>query len=67
MNNFIGDELANKVRYLYEALNQAQDIIKHLEYENHRLQDVLINLASEENKEGYVLDSEAFNESANTI
>jgi hypothetical protein len=61
MNYYVADELANKVRFLHIALSQAEDIISKLEEENKRLQDVLINLASENNK-GYVLDSEAFNE-----
>lgn len=59
--NSITDELINKVKHLYKALNQAENIIATLEQENNRLKDVLISLASE-NNQGYVLDSEAFNE-----
>jgi hypothetical protein len=55
MNYYVADELANKVRFLHTALSQAEDIISKLEEENKRLQDVLINLASKNNK-GYILD-----------
>lgn len=58
MNSYIADELANKVKYLNNALSQAQNIISALEVENNRLRDVLINLTSENNKD-LVLDSEA--------
>lgn len=58
MNSYVADELANKVKHLQLALNQAQNIIDSLEYENNRLKDVLISLASEENRD-LVLDSEA--------
>jgi hypothetical protein len=58
MNSYVADELANKVKHLQFALTQAQSIINILESENHRLKDVLINLASENNTD-LVLDSEA--------
>jgi hypothetical protein len=58
MNSYVADELANKVKYLQIALSQAESIINTLEAENHRLQDVLINLTSENNTD-LVLDSEA--------
>jgi len=58
MNTYVADELANKVKYLHKALKEAQDIISTLEAENQRLHDVLIGLASENNKD-LVLDSEA--------
>jgi hypothetical protein len=58
MNNYVGDELANKVRVLSQALNQAEKIIAKLEEENSNLMDVLMGLASENNKD-LVLDSEA--------
>lgn len=58
MNSYVADELAVKVKYLQAALNQAEGIINTLEAENHRLKDVLINLASENNTD-LVLDSEA--------
>lgn len=58
MNSYVADELAVKVKYLQAALSQAESIINTLEAENHRLKDVLINLASE-NNEDLVLDSEA--------
>lgn len=56
----INIELINRIKYLQKALYQAETIIHTLEKENQRLHDVLISLAS--NNEGYVLDSEAFNE-----
>ena len=58
MNSYVSDELAVKVKYLQSALTQAERIIHTLEVENHRLKDVLINLASENNTD-LVLDSEA--------
>jgi hypothetical protein len=58
MNSYVADELAVKVKYLQSALTQAESIIHTLEVENHRLKDVLINLASENNTD-LVLDSEA--------
>lgn len=58
MNQYVADELANKVKYLQLALNQALSIIETLEIENNRLKDVLTGLASENNKD-LVLDSEA--------
>jgi cell division protein FtsB len=58
MNNYIGDELANKVRVLSQALARAEKIIATLEEENDNLKDVLMDLASENNKD-LVLDSEA--------
>jgi len=58
MNNYIGDELANKVRVLSQALVRAEKIIATLEEENDNLKDVLMDLTSENNK-GLVLDSEA--------
>lgn len=57
-NSYIADELANKVKHLHNALLEAENIISTLETENQRLQDVLIGLASENNKD-LVLDSEA--------
>ena len=49
MNNYIGDELANKVRVLSQALAKAETIILSLEQENNALKDVLIGLTSENN------------------
>jgi peptidoglycan hydrolase CwlO-like protein len=60
------DQLADRVKILQKALNQAEKIMNSLEQENKRLKDVLANLASE-NNEGYVLDSEAFNEPVLTV
>lgn len=50
MNNYVGDELANKVKVLSKALYQAEKIVNVLEQENQNLKDVLNNLTSE-NKE----------------
>jgi len=59
-NEFIADELAFKVKQLYKALNQAEDIILKLEIENEKLKDVLNSLTSL-NKEGYHFVSESVN------
>lgn len=45
-NSYIADELENKVKFLNMALDQANLIIKTLEEENHRIKDVITNLAS---------------------
>lgn len=58
MNSFVADELANKVRVLSQALSKAEQIIATLEEENDSLKDVLMGLASENNRD-LVLDSEA--------
>jgi hypothetical protein len=57
MNSYVADELANKVKHLQIALSKANHIISILEFENQRLKDVLMGLASE-NNESLVLDSE---------
>lgn len=62
LNGFVSDELAHKVKTLYEALNQANTIIESLKIENQRLTDVFINLTSL-NKEDYDTTSENMNES----
>jgi hypothetical protein len=66
MSTYMADELLNRVKHLHKALCQAENIIAKLEQENTRLQDALVSLASENNT-GYVLDSEAFNESVYTV
>ena len=58
MNNYVGDELANKVKILTKALEQANTLISKLEEENNNLIDALNNLASL-NKEDRVADNEA--------
>ena len=63
---YMNDQLADRVKVLQKALNQAEKIIATLEIENNNLKDVLNNLTSE-NNEGYVLDSEAFNEPVFTV
>jgi cell division protein FtsB len=63
---YMNDQLANRVKSLQKALNQAEKIMNTLELENQRLKDALTNLASE-NTQGYILDSEAFNEPMLTI
>lgn len=52
MNQYVADDLANKVVHLYEALNKAQDRISCLEQENEILSDVFASLTSL-NKEDY--------------
>jgi len=66
VTEYMNDQLVSRVSHLQQALNQAEHIINILEEENQRLKDVLANLASE-NNEGYVLDSEAFNEPVLTV
>jgi regulator of replication initiation timing len=63
---YMNDQLANRVKSLQKALNQAEKIMNTLELENQRLKDVLANLTSE-NNQGYILDSEAFNEPVLTV
>lgn len=46
MNNYIGDELAHRVKILSVALSHADQIIKTLEEQNQTLQDVLNALTS---------------------
>jgi hypothetical protein len=58
---YMNDQLADRVKVLQKALNQAEKIIIILEQENNNLKDALNSLTSE-NNEDYVLDSEAFNE-----
>ena len=66
VNDFLTDQLAKRVTHLQKALNQAERIVNILEEEIQRLKDVLSNLTSE-NNEGYILDSEAFNEPMLTV
>ena len=66
ITEYMNDKLAERVSTLQKALNQAEKIMDSLEQENKRLKDVLANLASE-NNEGYILDSELFNEPMLTI
>ncbi len=61
LNEYMTDQLVDRIQILQNALNQAESIIRTLDIENQRLKDVLANLASE-NNEGYVLSGEAFNE-----
>jgi cell division protein FtsB len=63
---YMNDQLANRVKSLQKALNQAEKIMNSLEQENQRLKDVLSNLTSE-NNEGYILHSESFNEPMFTV
>jgi hypothetical protein len=66
VTEYMNDKLADRVQTLQKALNQAEKIMNSLEQENQRLKDVLANLTSE-NNEGYILDSEAFNEPVLTV
>ena len=61
MNNYVGDELANKVYHLHQALDQASAIITTLQEENQNLTNAFNSLASM-SESGYILDSEAINE-----
>jgi cell division protein FtsB len=63
---YMNDQLANRVKSLQKALNQAEKIMNTLEIENQRLKDVLANLTSE-NNQGYILNSEIFNEPVLTV
>ena len=63
---YMNDQLANRVKSLQKALNQAERIMNTLESENQRLKDALANLASE-NNQGYILHNETFNEPVLTI
>jgi cell division protein FtsB len=63
---YMNDQLANRVKSLQKALNQAEKIMNTLELENQRLKDVLANLTSE-NNQGYILNSEIFNEPVLTV
>lgn len=58
LNNYVGDELANKVKVLTKALEQANTLISKLEEENNNLVDALNSLTSL-NKEDCILDNEA--------
>lgn len=57
MNNYVGDELAKKVKILSMALSDADRIIQILQEENKTLKDVLNGLASV-NKEDHVSTQE---------
>lgn len=50
MNNFIGDELAQKVKHLSIALNTANTIIAELEAENRRLSEILLDSIDKESQ-----------------
>lgn len=66
ITEYMNDQLANRVKSLQKALNQAEKIMNTLEIENQRLKDVLANLTSE-NNQGYILHSENFNEPVLTV
>lgn len=66
ITEYMNDKLADRVSTLQKALNQAEKIMNSLEQENKRLKDVLSNLTSE-NNEGYILNSESFNEPMFTV
>lgn len=65
-SEYMTDNLIDRVQTLQNALFQAENIMLILEQENQRLKYALASLASE-NNEGYVLDSEAFNEPACSV
>jgi len=66
MKSYIADELANKVYYLHQALDQASAIITTLQEENQNLTNAFNSLASM-SESGYILDSEAINEPQYTV
>lgn len=49
--SLIADELANKVKYLHLALDQANSIIRTLENENSRIKNVINDLENIQNKQ----------------
>jgi chaperonin cofactor prefoldin len=59
VNEYLADQLSERVSTLQNALNQAEKIIRILEEENERLKDLLIILSSD-NHSSYIIDSEAF-------
>lgn len=59
VNEYIADQLSERVSTLQNALNQAEKIIRTLEEENERLKDLLIILSSDDHS-SYIIDSEAF-------
>ena len=63
---YSNNQLANGIKTLHQALNQAEIIMNTLATENQRLKDALANLASE-NNQGYILHNETFNEPVLTI
>lgn len=65
-SEYMTDNLIDRVQTLQNALFQAENIMLILEQENERLKYALASLASE-NNEGYILDSEAFNEPACSV
>lgn len=50
-SEFLAGQLMDRVKYLQEAINQAEQIIFSLENENKRLQDVLNGLTSTTNED----------------
>jgi len=65
-NEYMADELLNRVKHLQKALFQAEKIISSLEQENNNLKNVLNNLTCI-NKEDYGLSKEIFNESVCSV
>lgn len=61
LQEYMTDNLIDRIQILQKALNQAENIMFTLENENKRLKHALASLASENN--GYAFDSELFNES----
>lgn len=59
VNEYLADQLSERVSTLQNALNQAEKIIRTLEDENERLKDLLIILSSDDHS-SYIIDSEAF-------
>lgn len=60
LQEYMTDNLIDRIQTLQIALNQAENIMLTLEIENQRLKYALASLASDNN--GYAFDSEIFNE-----
>lgn len=65
LQEYMTDNLIDRIQTLQKALYQAETIVLSLEKENERLKYALASLASY--NEGYVLDSESFNEPACSV
>lgn len=61
LQEYMTDNLIDRVQALQNALNQAENIMITLEKENTRLKYALASLTSDNNS--YISDNEIFNES----
>lgn len=65
LQDYMTDNLIDRLQTLQRALVQAETIVVALENENQRLKYALASLASD--NEGYIIDDETLNESACSI